>query len=130
VGLSDLFSRRPNRFVSEEEFEANLKSQMAMTPQTLGQLRAYDVTPEQRRRLEFFFYTDTLEKAAALAAELKDRAYEVDCRPSASNAEVQLITGSTSEMTMSDATVLNWTREMCILGFKHDCNFDGWETNV
>ena len=130
VGLSDRFSRQPNRFVSKEEFETNLERQLAMTPLTLQQLRTYNVTPEKRRRLEFFFYTNTVEKAVALSAELKNKDYEVDHRPSASNAKVQLITGWTAEIAMSDTAVSDWTREMCTLGFKHDCDFDGWGTNA
>ena len=130
MGLSDLFSRQPKRFVSKEAFETNLETQVAMTPQTLQQLRKYNVAPEHRRQLEFFFYTNTVEKAAALAAKLKDRNYEVDHRPSASNAKVQVITGWTTEITMIDAAVLDWTREMCTLGFKYDCDFDGWGTKA
>ena len=130
VGLSDLFSRQPKRFVSQKAFEKNLEKQMALTPQTLQQLRTYNVTPEKQRKLEFFFYTDTVEKAAALAMELKNKNYEVEHRPSASNAKVQIITGWTAEITMSDNTVLDWTREMCTLGFTHDCDFDGWGTNA
>ena len=130
MGSSHMFSRQSKRFVSEEAFETNLETQMAMTPQTLQQLRNYNIAPENRRQLEFFFYTNTVEKAVALAAELKDRNYEVDHRPSASDAKVQLITGWTTEITMSDTAVLDWTREMCTLGFKHDCDFDGWGTNA
>ena len=130
MGSSHMFSRQSKRFVSEEAFETNLETQMAMTPQTLQQLRNYNIAPENRRQLEFFFYTNTVEKAVALAAELKDRNYEVDHRPSASNAKVQVITGWTTEITMSDAAVLDWTREMCTLGFKYDCDFDGWGTKA
>jgi len=130
VGITDLFSRQPKRFVSQNAFEKNLEKQMAMTPQTLQHLRAYNVTPEKRRKLEFFFYTNTVEKAAALAAELKSKKYEVEHGPSASNGKVQIITGWTAEITMSDNTVLEWTREMCTLGFTHDCDFDGWGTNA
>jgi len=130
VGLSDLFSRQPKRFVSQKEFEENLEKQMALTPQTLRQLRTYNVTREKRRKLEFFFYTNTVEKAAALAAELLSKNYEVNHRPSTSNAKVQIITGWTEEITMSDNTVLDWTKEMCALGFAHDCDFDGWGTNA
>jgi hypothetical protein len=57
VGLSDLFSRQPKRFVSKAAFETNLETQMAMTPQTLQQLRKYNVAPENRRQLEFSVYT-------------------------------------------------------------------------
>ncbi len=130
MGLSDLFSTQPKRFVSQKAFEKNLEKQMALTPQTLQQLRTYDVTPEKRQKLEFFFYTDTVEKAAALAEELKNKNYEVEHRPSASNAKVQIVTGWTAEIAMSDNTVLDWTREMCTLGFAHDCDFDGWGTNA
>jgi regulator of RNase E activity RraB len=130
MGLSDLFSRQPKRFVSKEAFKTNLETQMAMTPQTLQQLRKCNIAPENRRQLEFFFYTDTVQKAVALAAELKDRNYEVDHRPSASDAKLQLITGWTTEIIMSDAAILDWTRDMCTLGFKYDCDFDGWGTNA
>jgi regulator of RNase E activity RraB len=94
------------------------------------QLRKYNVTPDKRRKLEFFFYTDKVEKAAALAAELANRNYEVRHGPSATDAKVQLITGWTAEMPMSDSIVLGWTKEMCTLGFRHDCEFDGWGTNA
>jgi regulator of RNase E activity RraB len=127
---SDLFPRQPKRFVSQRAFEKNLEKQMAMTPQTLQQLRIYKVTPDKRRKLEFFFYTDTVEKAAALSAELAKKDYEVKHRPSASNAKVQIITGWTSEILMSENVVLDWTKEMCTLGFTHDCDFDGWGTNA
>jgi regulator of RNase E activity RraB len=127
---SDLFPRQPKRFVSQRAFEKNLEKQMAMTPQTLQQLRTYKVTPDKRRKLEFFFYTDTVEKAAALSAELAKKDYEVKHRPSDSNAKVQIITGWTSEILMSENVVLDWTKEMCTLGFTHDCDFDGWGTNA
>jgi regulator of RNase E activity RraB len=130
VSLSDVFSSQPKRFVSQKAFEENLAKHLALTPQTLQQLRGYNVTPDKRRKLEFFFFTNTVEKAAALAAELRKRNYEVESGPSASNADVQLITGWTAELVMSDKAVLDWTKEMCTLGFKHDCEFDGWGTNA
>jgi regulator of RNase E activity RraB len=130
VSISDLFSRQPKRFVSQKAFEENLERQLALTPQTLQQLRKYNVTPEKRRKLEFFFYTNTVEKAAALAAELMNKNYQVEHGPSASNAKIQIITGWTAEITMSDDAVLDWTRKMCSLGFTHDCDFDGWGTHA
>lgn len=130
MGLFDFFSREPRRFVSQRAFETNLEKQMTLTPQTLHQLRGYNVTADKRRRLEFFFYTDTAEKAAALAAELAKKNYEVEHGPSASDAKVQVIKGWTSEILMSNAAVLDWTNEMCTVGFAHDCEFDGWGTNA
>lgn len=130
MGLSDLFSRQPKRFVSQKAFENNLAKQMNLTPQTLQQLRTYNVTPEKQRKLEFFFYTDTAEKAAALTVALGNKSYEVEHGPSASNPKIQIIRGWTAEITMSDNAVLDWTKEMCTIGFAHDCDFDGWGTNA
>lgn len=93
MGLSDPSSRKPKRFVSQKAFGENLERQLALTPQTLQQLRTYNITPGKRRKLEFFFYTNTVEKAAALAAELMNKNYEVEHRPSASNTKIQIITG-------------------------------------
>jgi regulator of RNase E activity RraB len=130
MGLFDSSSREPKRFVSQRAFETNLEKQMTMTPQTLHQLRGYGVTPDKRRRLEFFFYTNTIDKAAALAAELTKQKYDVEYGPSASDAKIQVIKGWTPQILMSDAAVLAWTKEMCTVGFGRDCDFDGWGTNA
>jgi regulator of RNase E activity RraB len=29
---------------------------------------------------------------------------------------------------MDDGTVQSWAKEMCELGYKFDCDFDGWGT--
>jgi len=63
------------------------------------------VTDDDRLKLEYFFNTDPPEKASALAGD-----------------------GWTAAMTMSTDVVQSWARQMCDLGFKHDCEFDGWGT--
>jgi len=70
MGIRDLFSSKPKQFVSRDSFESNLAHQIAMTPQTLEQLRKYNVTAEQSLKLEFFFYTNSESKAFALADAL------------------------------------------------------------
>jgi hypothetical protein len=130
VGILDLFSGNPKKFVSRESFETNLANQLAMTPQTLAQLRKYNVTPEKKRQLEFFFYTNATSKAAALAEALNRMQYEVEHRPSASDKRLQVITGWSVAIPMQDNLVLDWSKEMCAVGFEHDCEFDGWGTNA
>jgi len=129
MGIFSFFSSAPKKFVTQESFEKNLSSQLAMSPQTVAQLRNLNVTPEKELKLEFFFYTNTPEKAAALASDLTNKKYKVEHGPSASNKKIQVITGWTEKIGMSDANVAAWTKEMCELGFKHDCEFDGWGTN-
>jgi len=125
----NLFSKSPKRFVSEKAFEKNVEQQMSWTPQTLEQLRKYGASPEKELKLEFFFYTNTADKAAALAGDLLKRGYEVKHGPSASDPKIQVITGWTTRMPMSDGAVLDWTKDMCTVGYAHDCDFDGWGTN-
>ncbi len=129
MGIRDLFSSKPKQFVSRDSFESNLAHQIAMTPQTLEQLRKYNVTAEQSLKLEFFFYTNSESKAFALADALAKMQYEVGYGLSATNKKLQVITGWTSAMQMRDSIVVGWSEKMCKLGFEHDCEFDGWGTS-
>jgi regulator of RNase E activity RraB len=129
MGLFDKLAGKQKRFISEQAFEAEFDRQTAMTPKTMEQLRSQGVGPEKPLKLEFFFYTDAPEKAAALAADLTQRGYAVKVGAAAANPKLQFITGWTSPIVMADDVVLAWTKEMCAVGFTHDCEFDGWGTN-
>jgi hypothetical protein len=73
--FSSIFGSRPSggdgRFQTDEAYAQSRAKQLAMTPQTVAQLRNYGVTPQTQLKLEYFFYTDTKEKAAALAYQTK-----------------------------------------------------------
>ena len=118
-----------DRFVSEKAFQKNLARQVTMTPQTLAQLRQYDVSDQTELKLEYFFYTDTAAKAAALAGVLSQKGYTAEHGPSAGDSKLFIITGWTKPMLMNEPTVVEWTRQMCRIGFEHDSEFDGWGTN-
>jgi hypothetical protein len=32
-------------------------------------------------------------------------------------------------MPMETTNVINWTKQMCKIGYQFDCEFDGWGTN-
>ena len=117
------------RFQSEEAYAQNRARQLTMTPQTVAQLRKYGVTGESQLKLEYFFYTNTKEKAAALAQALATLGYTGSYDHSASDKKQFVVTGWTSRMKMDDQTVLDWTGRMCDAGHEHDCEFDGWGTN-
>jgi len=131
--LSTLFGRRQDggdgRFQTEEAYAENRARQLAMTPQTIGQLRKYGLTEDSQLKLEYFFYTNTKEKAAALAQELASMGYAGTSDRSASDKKQFVVTGWTSRMRMDDQTALDWAGRMCEVGHKHDCEFDGWGTN-
>ena len=131
--FSTLFGCKPGggdgRFQSEAAYAENRTRQLTMTPQTVAQLRKYGVTDASQLKLEYFFYTNTKEKAAALAQKLTDMGYAGSYDHSASDKKQFVVTGWTSPMKMDDKTVLDWTGRMCDAGHEHDCEFDGWGTN-
>lgn len=118
-----------NQFVTEQAFKSNLTKQMQMTPQTMAQLRKIDVSADKELKLEYFFYTNTADKAKLFADEIGKLNYEVTYGQSAGDKKSFVITGWTTKMKMQDNVVANWTKEMCELGYKFDCDFDGWGTS-
>ena len=134
MGLfSSLFGCSPSggdgRFQADDAYAQSRAKQLTMTPQTVAQLRNHGVTDQTRLKLEYFFYTDTKEKAAALAQKLTSLGYTGSYDHSASGKKQFVVTGWTSRMKMDDQTVLDWTGSMCDIGHEHDCEFDGWGTN-
>ena len=109
-------------------FENTKAKQMNMVPLTMTELRKIDITDDHYLKLEFFFYTNTLEKAGELAQELEKLNYEVQFGTSASDKKLFIITGWTIKMKMEDVVVIAWAKQMCELGYSFDCEFDGWGT--
>ncbi len=118
------------KFVTEEHFHSNLNKQKESNHQTLEQLKKYNISENQEKKLEYFFYTNSIYKAQAFAKELEKYKYDVKYQASAGNSNEFIITGWTTKMTMSEEVVLKWAEQMCELGYKYDCDFDGWGTNT
>jgi regulator of RNase E activity RraB len=131
MGLFDfLKSKSQNeQFVAEDKFNNNIAKQMSMTPQVMEQLRKLNVTDEKELKLEYFFYTNNAEKAEQLADEVGKLGYSVRHGISAGDKKLFIVTGWTTKMKMTDDLVADWTEQMCELGYKFDCEFDGWGTN-
>jgi hypothetical protein len=128
--LNKIFSlKESSKFLTEKDFKANLDKQLKMSPQTLEQLRQYNVTNSSRLKLEFFFYTDKLDNAIDLTNELKSKKYSVVHGPSADDPKILIISGWTLPIKMDIDSVLEWIKEMCEVGYEFDCDFDGWGTN-
>ncbi|MES1181472.1 MAG: hypothetical protein ABUL44_01625, partial [Flavobacterium sp.] len=63
MGLFDIFKKSGNaQFVTKRQFERNAEKQVEMAPQTLKQLRELGVTEDRELKLEFFFYSNTIDK--------------------------------------------------------------------
>jgi tetratricopeptide (TPR) repeat protein len=120
-----LFSSK-RRFLSEEKSKEILDKQLTMSYFTLKELSKHGVDHDSYLKLEFFFYSNTEEKAKLLYNDLLQIGYKVDM-PHKSGKQ-WCITGWTDRINMSEYSVLSWIKEMCLAGFKQDCEFDGWGT--
>lgn len=124
--MSDVVEEKPARFISEQQHKDNLSSQLATSPQTLEQLRGYGIAEDRLVKLEYFFYTNTVDKAGALSSELSGMGYNTEVQEPGSDKKVRIVAGSTAPIQMASEKVLEWTEAMCNTGYKHDCEFDGW----
>ena len=125
MGLFSGFGKKDGKFISEPEFVKSLKTQLAMSPQTVAALRGYGVNAADSLKLEFFFVTNAESKASTLA----EKGYSVEYGISESYKNKYLITGWSTPIRMDESIVVEWTKNMCELAYKHDCEFDGWGTN-
>ncbi len=122
-------SSQQNTYFTADSHLKNVEKQASSAAQILAQMRKGGITADRELALEIYFYTDTEEKASRLAAAFKDLDYAVKHGPSASDPRVFSVTGQTPKMKMDETIVVDWAREMCELGFRHDCEFDGWGVN-
>lgn len=115
-------------YVSKEERQDNLDSQVLAASKVLELMRDYGDSGEGERKIEFFFYTDSLVKAHMLANHLRKLDYSVEVEKSAHSQKLLLINGWTTPIKTDDETVTSWAEHMSILGSNCDCKFDGWGT--
>ena len=127
MGLFDFFKAN-KEFIPEDTFEKILSNQETITPKVVEQLRNIGITEDKSLKLEFFFYTNTNDKAKELALELEKLNYEVYYDTSAANKKVFVITGWTTQMLMDNDIIVKWAEKMCEIGYTYDCEFDGWGT--
>ena len=116
------------RYVSAAAFQENLARQATLTPRSVAYLHQYSVTEQSWAKLLFYFYTDTMDKAAALAEVLRQKGYAVAHGPDPRKRYSFRIAGWTTPLLMTEPIVVAWAKEMIQLGFEHDCQFDTWGT--
>jgi regulator of RNase E activity RraB len=127
MGLRDMFAGKAKRFVTEEDVRRKMAKQAEANTEILGRLAELaGVSSEDQFRVEYFFYTDTVTKAKALADDLLRLGYEVEQRPSTHSERHITVTGWTTPLCMSEQAIDGWTGHMFRLGLKYDCDFDGW----
>lgn len=124
--LSFLKPKKKKQFVSKENFISNQDKQFRLSIESLVSLRDLSVEEEDELNIDYFFYTDTLEKSQKLEKELLKLDYTVNHRTNSHDKNFFEISGRTTEIKMMHETLREWIAAMCELGYKHDCSFDTW----
>lgn len=94
--FSALFGCKPGGdgpFRSEAAHAGNRSRQIRMGPQTITQLRTHGVADESWLKPEYFFHTNSKEKAAVLAQKLAGMGYTGGYDHSARDKKQFIVTG-------------------------------------
>lgn len=112
--------------VSKEDFEENLKGQDTTISETLRVLSEFNLKTKDKLEIDFFFYTDTAEKASELSRALKKLDFEVSCHEPTSNRNIFSVICWTDKMVNDEELLIYWSKYMCQLAYTLDCEYDGW----
>ena len=93
MGIFDFRKMQDRRYVSEEAFKKNSFKQLEALPTVLEVIKKNSLTDTNLRSLEFFFYTNTIEKATLLAEILQKKEYFAAYRKSGYDKKSFVITG-------------------------------------
>jgi hypothetical protein len=118
--------------MNEERYHALLANQLAMNAETWRILQSRGVTEQTELRLDFAYWAANQVSAEALKDFLEA---ETDCavtRGLDGDAPVERwgVQGSTNLTTISKSILDQWVEWMVAAGMDHDCEFDGWGTQV
>jgi len=113
-------------FVSENDFIANQDKQLHLSIALLVSLGNPRVEEKEEFIIDYFFHTDSLEKAQKLEKELKKLDYIVNHGMAFHDKNLFVVSGRTQELKMIQEMLREWILQMCDLGYNHDCSFDTW----
>jgi regulator of RNase E activity RraB len=130
IGIFSLSQMVPDKFVSQIAYETNFNRQVNGVDGILRQLRKQKITSQSEMKVEFFFYTNAMQKAGMLSKKLMALGYQVKSRPAASGKDEIVVTGLTPKMKMSPEVLRKWAKQMCTTGYECDCDFDGWGVSL
>ncbi len=104
--------------------------QVESIPKILSQIRKAGIGEDRELNLEYFFYTNTLQKAQEFSNNLLKLGYDAHFGAAVGEKNAFVVKGFTPKLRMSSSALANWAKNMCELGYQYDCDFDGWEAAV
>ena len=114
--------------MSDPSNDAILDKQLMMTPVTWKTLQSHGVTEETPLVLDLFWFAAGEKSAHALASSL---AGQVSASPSVGLTKDRwAVEAQYGPQCFTLGSLLDFVKQMCELGFSHQCEFDGWGAQV
>lgn len=109
-----------------------LGKQLAMNAETWSRLQSHGVTTETMLRLDFSYLAPDVTRAEALKAVLVEETdYDLAIGSAVPSASAPFIVTGTTQPTAISLEILDqWVDWMVSAGLPHDCEFDGWGTQL
>ena len=104
----------------------NRVDQVSRNKERILELRDLGITEEETYKLLVYFTTDTEEKAKKLIVELEKSGYSADWDYPKEDYPDYLVKGITTEITLSEQVLSEWTNLMCDMAAHLDCEFSDW----
>ncbi|MCH7400834.1 hypothetical protein ACFOUP_12705 [Belliella kenyensis] len=120
------FNYGKNSFVKPAEFALIKNKQIQETTSTLEEYfkkKAEDIPS----KLQYYFFSDSNEKIVTLGNVLLQMKNHISFDATEDSTSLFVVIGEIDNPNLSIAFMIEWTNNMCELGFKHDCEFGGWE---
>ncbi len=127
--LFNSFRQHLYRFFSKPDYEETIIIQKALNKNLLKLFHSYGIA-KKLQSVEFFFYTNTLDKANNLAIQLSLAGYEIYSVSESTYENTYSIIGCTPPIKMDNESLTGWSEERCKPGYDNDCKFDGWGTLI
>lgn len=114
---------------SSDPYEQNKQHQVQMSELTL-QAVVQMVGTEKPLPVRAAYFGKDLEKVKWLAATMNKRGYNAAIEPAVDSPGEYHVTVQVPPMKMELSSVQKWVAEMCDLGSKQECMFDGWQAEL
>ncbi|OCX51389.1 hypothetical protein BEL04_15275 [Mucilaginibacter sp. PPCGB 2223] len=121
-------SNDTNTYFTKEHFENEIR--LDINEDVLKRIYNDGLKPTDQRPINFFFVTDTEEKAILFKNYLEDNFpdyTEIEVWDYEDNFEIR---GFTAPLTMDLEPINHWNQAMWDTGYSHDCVLDGWEVET
>jgi len=117
-----------NTFFTKDIYDTEIR--LDVNTDVLERIHNDGVTTSDKLPIDFVFITDTEDKANSLKAALSSLYTDYRNVEVSETNDFWEVNGITSAIGMSIDEINKWNEEMWDIGYKYDCQLDGWQVGV